>query len=420
MSLSSFLLLCLGLVGALLLANAFVPVRRNRVLFLPSFVASWFVIELAPLHLVVTAGLVAAFVWMGALDTWAGWVGLVLVAAASSALVIVVVRSWAAAGAASAALGDFADDRPGRIRHKIARTRNVAFSKVAGRVLKLDVFAPVAPPGAGERRPALLQIHGGAWVIGDKREQAIPLLKAMARDGWVCFNANYRLSPGATWPDHLVDVKQALAFIRAHADEYGIDPSFVAVTGGSAGGHLATMMALTQNDPRYQPGFEDADTSVQAAVPFYAVFDLTDRNAAQGPEFLQWFLEPLVMKAFLADEPERFREASPLDQVSADAPPFFVIHGDNDTLAPVVDARMFVAELGGVSQAPVVYLELRGAQHAFDTFSSIRTRRVVRAVDRFLATMWARHQAGREADAPVVGEPGLPGSDEGAEVVANG
>ena len=286
------------------------------------------------------------------------------------------------------------------------------FSRVAGRVLKLDVFTPVDPPRAGERRPALLQIHGGAWVIGDKREQGIPLLKAMARNGWVGFNANYRLSPGATWPDHLVDVKQALAFIRANADEYGIDPSFVAVTGGSAGGHIAAMMALTANDPDYQPGFEDADTSVQAAVPFYAVYDLTNRRELMSPEFVEWFVEPLIIKAFLDDEPERFSAASPLDQVRADAPPFFVIHGDKDTLAPVEDARTFVDLMGEVSEAPVVYLELHGAQHAFDTFTSIRTRRVIRAVDRFLTTMWVRHRAGQGPDSHAAGEPGLPGPDE--------
>ncbi len=242
----------------------------------------------------------------------------------------------------------------------------------------------------------------------------------MARKGWVGFNANYRLSPGATWPDHLVDVKQALAFIRANADEYGIDPSFVAVTGGSAGGHIAAMMALTANDPDHQPGFEDADTSVQAAVPFYAVYDLTNRRELMSPEFVEWFVEPLIMKAFLDDEPERFSAASPLDQVRADAPPFFVIHGDKDTLAPVEDARTFVDLMGEVSEAPVVYLELHGAQHAFDTFTSIRTRRVIRAVDRFLTTMWVRHHAGQGPDSHAAGEPGLPGPDEAAEVVSGG
>jgi acetyl esterase/lipase len=97
------------------------------------------------------------------------------------------------------------------------------------------------------------------------------------------------------------------------------------------------------------------------------------------------------VKAFYEDEPERFREASPIDQVRADAPPFLVVHGDRDTLAPVADARAFVAALDEASAEPVVYLELHGAQHAFDVFSSVRTRRVVRAVERFLGIQWRRH-----------------------------
>ncbi len=103
------------------------------------------------------------------------------------------------------------------------------------------------------------------------------MLSHLAANGWVCFNLNYRLSPGATFPDHLVDLKAGLAWIREHADQWGIDPNFIAVTGGSAGGHLAALMGLTANDPEYQPGFEDADTSLQAAVPIYGVYDFTSR-----------------------------------------------------------------------------------------------------------------------------------------------
>ena len=319
---SSWLLLAVAGVATVFMVNAFRPVRRNRVLFLPSFFASWLTTELAPVHLVITTAAAVALVWVGALDQWPGWVGAVALLVDAGALLLLVFQGRGTAAAAGAALTGLADDLPEPSVHQIRRIKDVPFSRVAGRVLKLDVFTPVDPPRAGERRPALLQIHGGAWIIGDKREQGIPLLKAMARNGWVGFNANYRLSPGATWPEHLVDVKQALAFIRANAEEYGIDPSFVAVTGGSAGGHITAMMALTANDPDYQPGFEDADTSVQAAVPFYAVYDLTNRRELMSPEFVEWFVEPLIMKAFLDDEPQRFSAASPLDQVRDDAPPF--------------------------------------------------------------------------------------------------
>ena len=104
----------------------------------------------------------------------------------------------------------------------------------------------------------LVYIHGGAWVIGDKREQGIPMMHELAQRGWVCVAINYRLSPRATWPAHIVDCKRAVAWVREHIAEYGGDPGFIAVSGGSAGGHLSALLALTPNEPEWQPGFEDA------------------------------------------------------------------------------------------------------------------------------------------------------------------
>lgn len=179
------------------------------------------------------------------------------------------------------------------------------------------------------------------------------------------------------------------------------------------------MVALTANDPRYQPGFEGADTSVQAAAPFYGVFDWTNRLGANHPEFLSLFIEPWVMKAFHVDEPERFRDASPVDQVGPDAPPFFVLHGDQDTLAPVEDARLFVERLRAASPAPVVYAELRGAHHAFDIFVSVRAKPVIESVERFFAAVWQEAVAGGPAvpEADIAGAGASASGD--AEVVTS-
>jgi acetyl esterase/lipase len=277
--------------------------------------------------------------------------------------------------------------------------RNIPFARVGGKTIKLDVTIPSAPiPGGAAKRPALVQIHGGAWVIGDKREQGIPLLNHMAAQGWVGFNVNYRLSPGVAFPDHLIDVKRAIAWIREHADEYGIDPDFICVTGGSAGGHLTALTALTANRPEYQPGFEDADTSFSAAVPFYGIYDFTPAGAfGQVPHIYDRFMEPIVMKAFVADEPEKYEAASPIHQIHPGAPPFFVIHGSKDTLAPVEDARVFVERLRAVSHEPVAYAEMLGAQHAFEIFPSVRAARVIEGVERFLTTIWSRRHASTPA-----------------------
>jgi acetyl esterase/lipase len=259
--------------------------------------------------------------------------------------------------------------------------RNVVYGRAGGRKLTLDVFLPEAHTAG---RPAVVQIHGGAWVIGDKREQGLPLLLHLARRGWVGFNVNYRLSPGATFPEHLVDIKRAIAWIREHAEDYGVDPGFIAVTGGSAGGHLAAMAALTADDARYQPGFEDADTSVQACAPIYGVYDLVNRLGTHGPRYRDSFIGPVVIKAFYDEQPHRFHEASPVDRVSESAPPFLVVHGDRDTMSPLEDARMFVDRLRAVSRAPVLFAEVPGAQHAFDVFLSPRSVPVIEGVGAFL------------------------------------
>jgi acetyl esterase/lipase len=145
------------------------------------------------------------------------------------------------------------------------------------------------------KAPVLVQVPGGAWTIGMRRPQAYPLMSHMADRGWVCVSLNYRVAPLHTWPDHIIDVKRALAWVKHNIATYGGDPDFVAITGGSAGGHIAALAALTPNDPRFQPGFEDADTSVVAAVPIYGRYDWFSTDGEGRAEFVK-FLEKLVVK----------------------------------------------------------------------------------------------------------------------------
>ena len=183
-----------------------------------------------------------------------------------------------------------------------------------------------------------------------------------------------------------------MAWVREHIAEYGGDPSFIAVSGGSAGGHLASLLALTPNEPEWQPGFEDLDTSVDACVPFYGVYDMTgapDRFGAYGPGGLD-LLERLVMKTRYADNPLLFHRASPDRRVTATAPPMFVFYGTNDTLVPPEVARYFVAQLREASQAPVASVELPRTQHAFDVLASIRCRHTTMGAVQFLEGMRVR------------------------------
>ncbi len=240
----------------------------------------------------------------------------------------------------------------------------------------------------GGKAPVLLQVPGGAWMVGSKRQQAYPLMSHLAELGWVCVAINYRLSPRSTWPDQIVDVKRALAWTKEHIAEYGGDPDWVAITGGSAGGHLSSLAALTPNDPQFQPGFEDADTSVRAAVPFYGLYDFNQQGAVHP--LMAPMLGKYVFKRRRGDIAEAFRIASPVTYVSDDAPPFFVLHGTNDSLIPVEQARAFSTRLREVSQQPVVYAELPFAQHAFDIFGSVRATHAAVAVEQFLAEIYTK------------------------------
>src|ERR1700733_13225115 len=204
---------------------------------------------------------------------------------------------------ALAALPQSEPKRRGRrnlpLGNTVARRRYVEKTNVVsygphGRANLADIWRRRDLPRDG-KAPVLLQVPGGAWVIGMRRPQAYPLMSQMADRGWVCVSLAYRVSPWHTWPDHIVDVKRGLAWVKEHIAEFGGDPDFIAITGGSAGGHLASLAALTPNDPAFQPGFEDADTTVQAAVPYYGVYDFTNTEGEGRPEFIK-FLEKFVVK----------------------------------------------------------------------------------------------------------------------------
>lgn len=402
-------MLALGILFALVALNAHAP-RRGALLLAPSFFCGWLTIEMAP-HVVVTwaaaTALTAAF---GGLDGWPGWIGFVLailgiagVAATlfASRRTVVTLRDSGAPldldpeGAPRYPLAHLIVPQLCLIPRKGVRVeRNVLFHEDGGLRLKLDVFQPAAERSGGELRPGLMQIHGGAWVIGDKREQGLPLLNHMALQGWVGFNVNYRLSPRATWPDHLIDLKRFLAWYKEHAEEYGADPDFLCVTGGSAGGHLTALVALTANVPEFQPGFEDVDTTVQGAVPFYGVYNLFEPGPWPRPMGATRLMERMVIKKPFAENREAYAKASPVTYISKDAPPFFVIHGDRDSLIPVAEAHRFVERLREVSEAPVIYAEMKGAQHAFDVFPSYRTARVIEGVERYLTGLHRQYRQG--------------------------
>ena len=397
--------LIVSLVGLVFTGLALLAPRRPLVLTPVTFFAGWVTSELALFHVAWQVIATFVFVAFGALDDTTGWVGLGITLVSWLGLLVAYRRHSGVAPLLDEVIRNAIpesltrDDAPVPLGPTISRrqllspfrmratdvqvVRDLAYGE--HRRQRLDVYRH-ADGATG--RPVLLQIHGGAWVIGNKRQQGQPLMHDLASRGWVCVAPNYRLSPRATFPDHLIDVKRALAWVREHIHEHGGDPSFVVVTGGSAGGHLASLLALTPNRAELQPGFEHIDTSVSACVPMYGVFDFLDQHGVRGRASMRPFLQPVVMKC----SPKKCRAlwelASPVSQVNPDAPPFFVVSSVHDTLAWVEDTRHFVNALRAVSRNPVLYAELRHAQHAFDVMYTVRTAHVVHAIGRWLDYLW--------------------------------
>jgi acetyl esterase/lipase len=397
-------LLASGLLVLITAVNAIRP-RRGLVLLVGSFFAAWLTIELAPWVLALEALVTAPLVAWGGLDGLPGRVGLAATVAGWAGLALVMVRARRTTLTVRESSAELELDPGERApafprsqilfpflmtrRRGVTCVRDIAYGDDP-RML-LDVYQPSEP---GALRPGIMEVHGGAWVIGSKREQGIPLLSHLAANGWVGINVDYRLSPRVKFPDHLIDLKRAIRWYREHAEEHGADPDFLCVTGGSAGGHLAALVALTANVPDYQPGFEHVDTSIRAAVPFYGVYDLR-ALLDRAPRRFASLLERHVMGVRRADDPEAYARASPVHWIREDAPPFLVVHGDLDTLVPVVQARSFTERLRQTSAAPVLYAEMKGAQHAFDLFPSYRSARVIEGAERFLTSVrrTERHQA---------------------------
>ena len=404
-----------GVAAAANTTNAVRPVAREGYASIPSFafglLPSEFPVQTGLLQL-ATGALLAR---KGGAKGIRGALGLAAYGASAAGLVYMHRRAGEAAGVLEQALVDeFGTDYRSRIteaftprpevpltrqqrllpdqgiRRRFRSARNVAYGD-AGIRNHLDVWKRADLP-ADAKAPVLFQVHGGAWTVGMKEGQGETLMGHLAERGWVCVTTNYRLSPRANWPDHIVDVKKALAWTKANIAAHGGDPDFVVITGGSAGGHLASLAALTPNLADFQPGFEDVDTSVQGAVPFYGVYDFVNRYGTSRAD-MEKFVSDTVFKTRLADDRARWEQASSISHVSADAPPFFVLHGTNDSLVPVEQARTFVDELRKESVKPVVYAELPGAQHAFELQPSVRAYAAAHAVERFLAVIRSEHVA---------------------------
>eukprot|EP01138_Halocafeteria_seosinensis_P011181 gb/GECG01011419.1/.p1 GENE.gb/GECG01011419.1/~~gb/GECG01011419.1/.p1 ORF type:complete len:670 (+),score=76.37 gb/GECG01011419.1/:1-2010(+) len=178
--------------------------------------------------------------------------------------------------------------------------------------LKLDIYS--SRRKRLRNAPVFMYIHGGGWVFGDKRYASRDLLHRLAQEGWIVVSIQYRLTPKVSWPFHLLDCKRALLWIKKYISTYGGDPGKTAVGGDSAGGHLAAMVALTANDPTFQSGYLDVDTSVCACIDLYGIMDLTDSHflyrAKDTSHGMKKLSQNVLRRKFPKERPE-FVKASP-------------------------------------------------------------------------------------------------------------
>lgn len=241
---------------------------------------------------------------------------------------------------------------PTRQEGRASVEEHVVFGTGGGRDLHCDVFLPPEP---GSDRTAILLVHGGGWLQGD-RSQLRGYGILLARYGFVCVASEYRLSGEAVWPAQINDVKAALRWLRANADHYGVDPTKITVSGNSAGAHLALMLAgLADGELEGDGGHADASTDVAAVV---AIYPPTQLRVGSHDDAIGLLLGGAVGR-------EAEDAASPLSYVHAGYPPTMLVHGNADTVVPVEASFAMYRALVGAGAAVELHV-FDGVPHAFD------------------------------------------------------
>jgi acetyl esterase/lipase len=229
--------------------------------------------------------------------------------------------------------------------------------------MELDL---VLPPETGNPVPAVVFLHGGGWRVGSRHSigpgyaAASPTpFERLAQAGIAVASVDYRLSGEATWPTALHDAKAAVRWLRARADELGIDPERIAAWGESAGGHLAELLGLTGTDLDGDVGITGPSSSVAAVVAWYAPSDIAALPTDLGQDTADPDTrEALFLGAPAVTVPERAAQASPITHVTPGAPPFLLLHGEADRLIPFVQSvRLHTALAEAGAEAEIVLFE---------------------------------------------------------------
>src|SRR5277367_394504 len=255
--------------------------------------------------------------------------------------------------------------------------RNLPYANDGNPAHRLDLYMPLNGPLL-TGRPLVIWVHGGGWEEGDKRNSPAPLLTHL---GIVAASINYRLSAEAKFPAQFEDCELALAWLRKHSREYGINPRKIGIWGHSAGGHLAALVGLKSAGLR--PG---ADASVQAVcvwagpTDFLTFASQCDPNNDLNPDSPKGPLAKLL-GSVPKDAPDKAKAASPVTFVKPGVPPFLIVHGDSDDLVPVQQAKELYEKLQQVN-APVDLDIIKGRGHDLATEETLKE--VLRFFEKYL------------------------------------
>ena len=215
---------------------------------------------------------------------------------------------------------------------------------------KMDIYFP----DSGGPWPALVYVHGGSWMRGDKSE-ALVFAGGMTAQGYLVVSINYRLYPPAQFPAMIEDVKCAVRSLRAHAAEYNLDPGRMGAVGVSAGGHLVGLLGTSDPGDGWDVGeYLDQSSRVQAVVAMAGVMDLS-RNFPNAD------IEAMKRVGF---GEYNVAQASPITHVTSDDPPFLLIHGDRDELVPYEQSQLMYDRLRQLN-VPAQLVIVKNARHSF-------------------------------------------------------
>lgn len=228
----------------------------------------------------------------------------------------------------------------------------------------LDLYLPAQ----GEHHPLLIWIHGGAFRMGSKEGNPDnPLPFDYVTQGYALASINYRLSQHAIWPAQIEDCKAAVRWLRAHAAHYKLDPDRFAAWGPSAGGHLVAMLGTAGHVVEFEVGAHlEVSSRVHCVVDYFGPTDFLQMDTQRLPDGMIHDTpdspESELVGGPIQENPDKVARANPVTYVTADVPPFLIIHGDADPLVPYGQSGLLVEALEKVG-ADVTFYTVQGGGH---------------------------------------------------------